>query len=259
MNKMELDKIYLEDCLIGMDKIPDNSIDAVICDLPYGTTQCEWDKVIPFDEMWRHINRVIKPNAAIVLFGAEPFSSYLRLSNPGAFKYDWIWDKKRPTGQLNAKKQPLRQHEIISVFYYQQPTYNPVMHHNRLKRHFIGDIKKSIKQSENYGEQYDYNSNITDDSKSYPRSIIEQTGVIGNSRDKVKHPQQKPVSLIEYLIQTYTNQEETVLDLCIGSGTTAVACINLNRHFIGFEKVKSHYDIACKRISEAMNTPKLAM
>lgn len=256
---MELDKIYLEDCLIGMNKIPNNSIDAVICDLPYGTTKCEWDKIIPFEEMWKHINRVIKPNAAIVLFGSEPFSSYLRLSNIRAFKYDWIWDKKRPTGQLNAKKQPLRQHEIISVFYYKQPTYNPIMHNNRLKRNFVGYVKKSIKKSENYGEQYDYNSNVTENSKSYPRSIIEQTAVVGNSRDKVKHAQQKPVALIEYLIQTYTNEGETVLDFSIGSGTTAIACINLNRHFIGFEKKKEFYDMAINRIKNVIREPKLEM
>ena len=256
---MELDKIYMEDCLTGMDRIPDGSIDAVICDLPYGTTQCEWDKIIPFPEMWSQINRVIKPNAAIVLFGAEPFSSALRLSNIRAYKYDWIWNKKRPTGQLNAKKQPMRQHEYIHVFYYSQPTYNPVMHENRLPRQFVGTVQKSNKQSDNYGEQYDYHSNITNDSKSYPRSIIEQTEVVGNGKEKVGHPTQKPVALLEYLVSTYTNKGDIVLDFCMGSGTTAVACINKYRHFIGFEKKKEFYEMAVNRIKNVLREPKLAM
>lgn len=256
---MELDKIYMEDCLIGMNKIPDGSIDAIICDLPYGTTQCDWDKVIPFDKMWKQINRIIKPNAAIVLFGQEPFSSSLRLSNIKAYKYDWVWNKKRPTGQLNAKRQPMRQHEYIHVFYYSQPKYNPVMHKNRMPRKFIGMVKRSNKKSDNYGDQYDYLSNITDDSESYPRSIIEQTAVVGNGKEKVNHPTQKPISLLEYLVRTYTDKGDTVLDFCIGSGTTAVACLNLDRHFVGFENKKEFYEIAIKRVGSILCEPKLAM
>ena len=256
---MELNKIYNEDCIIGMSRLPDNSVDCIICDLPFGITQCGWDVVIPFGPMWEQINRVKKPDAAVVLFGVEPFSSKLRLSNISNFRYDLIWNKRRPTGQLNAKKRPLSQHEVISLFYDKQCTYNPIMHANRLKRDFIGTVDKSNKRSENYGKQYDYHSNITNQSLSYPRSIIEQTAVIGNSNEKVNHPTQKPVALIEYLIRTFSNENDTVLDFCIGSGTTAVAAINTSRNYIGFETDKTYYQIACDRIREALREPRLAI
>ena len=244
----ETDVIYNEDCLIGMQRITDKSIDCIICDLPYGTTQCKWDVVIPFDKLWQQYKRIIKDNGAIVLFGCEPFASYLRLSNIDWYKYDWVWNKKRPTGQLNAKKQPLRQHEMICVFYDKQCKYTPITHENRLKRNFIGNVNKSHKASDNYGRQYDYQSNISDDSKSYPRSIIEQTTVIGNSKEKVAHPTQKPIALIEYLIKTYSNEGDVILDNCMGSGTTAVACLNTNRKYVGYETNKEYYDISQRRI-----------
>lgn len=256
---MELNKIYNEDCIEGMKKLPDCSIDCIICDLPYGTTQCDWDKIIPFDQMWEQINRITKPNSAIILFGIEPFSSLLRLSNIKSYRYDLIWNKKRPTGQLNAKRRPLCQHEIISIFYKKQCTFNPVMHKNRLKRDFIGHVNKSNKQSDNYGKQYDYQSNIANDSLSYPRSIIEQTAVIGNSLEKVNHPTQKPVDLIEYLVRTFSNENDTILDFCIGSGTTAVACTNLSRNYIGFESNSIYYQLACNRVKEALREPRLAI
>ena len=157
---MEINKIYNEDCIIGMSRLPDNSVDCIICDLPFGITQCSWDVVIPFGPMWEQINRVKKPNAAVVLFGVEPFSSKLRLSNISNFRYDLVWNKIRPTGQLNAKKRPLCQHEIISLFYEKQCTFNPIMHANRLKRDFVGIVDKSNKQSENYGKQYGYESKV---------------------------------------------------------------------------------------------------
>ena len=191
-----------------------------------------------------------------MLFGCEPFASYLRLSNIDWYKYDWVWNKKRPTGQLNAKKQPLRQHEMICVFYDKQCKYNPVTHENRLKRNFIGNVNKSHKASDNYGRQYDYQSNISDDSKSYPRSIIEQTTVIGNSKEKVAHPTQKPVALLEYLIKTYTNEGEMVLDNTMGSGSTGIACMNTNRKFIGIEMDENYFNIACDRIKKAINEKK---
>lgn len=245
------------DCLKVLPTFADNSIDAIICDLPYGTTACKWDVVIPFESLWEQFNRVCK--GAIVLFASEPFASKLRLSNIDLYKYDWVWNKRRPTGQLNAKKQPLRQHEMILVFYNGQCTYNPQMHHNRLNRRFVGKINKSNKLSDNYGKQYDYISNITEDSKSYPRSIITQTAVIGNSKEKVNHPTQKPVALLEYLIKTYTNEGDTVLDATMGSGSTLVACANTNRKGIGIELMEEYYDIAVNRVKAAMAQPKLTL
>ena len=245
---IELDTIYNEDCLTGMQRIPDGSVDCIICDLPYGTTACKWDSVIPFEPLWEQYKRVTKPNAAIVLFGSEPFSSYLRLSNLDMYKYDWIWDKVRPVGQLNAKKQPMRQHETISVFYRKQPTYNPQMHPYRQPAKFNKQEKGSVKDSDCYGKQYDFESHIMPDDLSYPRSIITERTVLNNSKDKVAHPTQKPVDLIAYLIRTYSNPGDTILDNTIGSGTTAVAALREKRHFIGFELNRDYYDIALRRI-----------
>lgn len=239
------------DCLEVMKNIPDKSIDMVLCDLPYGTTCCKWDMVIPFEPLWEQYERICHSTSAIILFACEPFASYLRLSNLKNYRYDWIWDKCHPTGQLNAAKQPLRQYENLCVFYEKQCIYNPVFHKNRLKREFVGTVKKTQKQSEDYGRQYDYNSNITSESLAYPRNIIKQTAVIGNSKEKVSHPTQKPVPLLEYLIRTYTNEDELVLDNCMGSGSTGVACINTNRRFIGIEKDDGYFQIAKERIEES--------
>jgi len=238
------------DCLQEMQNIPDKSIDAIICDLPYGTTQNKWDSIISLKELWRQYERVIKDNGAIVLTATNPFSANLIMSNNKLYKYDLVWNKKRPTGQLNSKRQPLRQHELILIFYKKQPTYNPIMHENRLKRNFVGNVEKSKKKSDNWGEQYDYNSNIQNDSKSYPRSIIEQTTVIGNSEEKVAHPTQKPVALFEWLVKTYTNEGDIVLDNTMGSGTTAIACMNTDRNFIGIELDEHYFAIAKKRVEE---------
>jgi site-specific DNA-methyltransferase (adenine-specific) len=239
------------DCLIEMKKIADSSIDMILCDLPYGTTQNKWDSIIPLDLLWKEYERIIKNNGAIVLTATNPFASNLIMSNSKLYKYDLVWNKKRPTGQLNSKRQPLRQHELILVFYKKQPTYNPVMHENRLKRNFVGNVEKSKKQSDNWGEQYDYDSNINNNSKSYPRSIIEQTTVIGNSKEKVAHPTQKPVALFEWLINTFTNGDELILDNTMGSGTTGVACVNTKRNFIGIELDETYFKIAEQRIKEA--------
>ncbi len=244
------------DCLELMKDIADKSVDMILCDLPYGTTSCKWDTIIPFEPLWGGYLRVIKDNGAIVLFASEPFASYLRLSNIKEFKYDLVWNKKRPTGQLNAKKQPLRQHEMICVFYKKQCTYNPIFHKNRLKRSYIGKVEKSRKASDDYGQQYDYESNISADSLSYPRSIIEQTTVIGNSKEKVAHPTQKPIALLEYLINTYSNENDIILDNTMGSGSTGVAAINTNRCFIGIERDEVYFRLAQNRIDDALNQKK---
>jgi site-specific DNA-methyltransferase (adenine-specific) len=230
-----------------MKTIPDGSIDAIITDPPYGTTACKWDSVIPFDLMWEQLKRIIKPNGAIVLFGSEPFSSALRMSNIKNYKYDWIWDKKRCTGFLNAKKQPLRNNEIISVFYKKQPTYNPQPY----KKNTIGNMGESKEhQTDNYGK---YHKVDNDNSNEFgcPRTILTQIPVINNlSKDKSGlHPTQKPVLLMEYLIKTYTNENEIVLDFTMGSGSTGVACLNTNRNFIGIEKDENYFKIAEERIN----------
>ena len=251
--KIDFNKIYHGKCLEVMKHIPDNTIDMIYCDLPFGTTQNKWDVIIPFELLWEQYKRIIKPNGAIVLHAAEPFASLLRLSNLDWYKYDWVWNKKRPTGQLNAKIQPLRQHEVICVFYKNQCTFNPIFHENRLKREFVGKVDKNNKESDNYGSQYQYESNITNQSKSYPRSIIEQTAVIGNSKEKLPHATQKPVALAEYLICTYSNEGDVILDNCIGSGTAAIACINTNRKYIGIEKCLTNYSMAVDRVFHHQN------
>ena len=252
---MEINKIYNEDCIIGMSRLPDNSVDCIICDLPYEITQCKWDKIIPIDQMWEQINRVKKPDAAVVLFGAEPFSSQLRLSSK-SYKYDWVWDKCLGTGFLNAKKQPLRVHEYISIFYDKQPTYNPQFFYKKNKRKMGGMHLRP--HSENYGTQKNHICEA-DDNMCYPLSIIQVPQIRGNGKEKVNHPTQKPVALIEYLIRTFSNENDTVLDFCIGSGTTAVAAINTSRNYIGFETDKTYYQIACDRIQNALREPKLAI
>ena len=242
--------IRLGDCLEIMKTIADGSIDAIITDPPYGTTACKWDSVIPFNLMWEQLNRIIKPNGAIVLFGSEPFSSYLRISNIKNYKYDWIWDKKRITNPMMAKKQPLRQHEVISVFYKKQPTYNPVPY----SKNTIGVLSKK-----NIGKSHSTNTlgsskliaSDNSDAIGYPRTLLTQIPVINNlSKDKSGfHPTQKPVQLMEYLIKTYTNEGETVLDFTMGSGTTGVACKKTGRHFIGIEKDEKYFKLAVERVS----------
>ena len=210
-----------------MNRISDKSIDMILCDLPYGTTQCKWDIIIPFEPLWEQYERIIKDNGAIVLFGCEPFSSHLRLSNLRFYKYDWVWDKVKGTGFLNAKRQPMRNHELISVFYKKQCTYNPQKTHgHKLKESY----RSKDLQTDVYGEmKNDYTYSSTE---RYPRSIQVFSTDTQNSS---LHPTQKPVALCEYMIRTYTNEKETVLDNCMGSGTTAIACINTNRNYIGFE------------------------
>lgn len=230
------------DCLDVMISIPDKSIDLILCDLPYGTTCCAWDVLIPFDLLWRHYERVIKDNGAIVLFSAQPFTSLLACSNLKLFRYEWIYEKPAATGFLNANKQPLRAHENVLIFYKSQPTYNPQKTYGHQKKKY----KRKDVGSEVYGKALkvqDYES-----TERYPRSI--QTFNSDKQRNSL-HPTQKPVSLCEFLIKTYSNPNDLVLDNCMGSGTTGVACINTNRRFIGIEKDKRYFDIAYKRILEA--------
>ena len=239
------------DCLELMKNIPDGSVDLVLTDPPYGTTACKWDSVIPFEPMWEQLNRIIKPNGAICLFGSESFSSALRMSNIKNFRYDWIWNKGKESNFMLLKKQPKKDCEIISVFYKKQPTYNPIM--EKAKRNSSGNKgnKKTISGNvQNYTLDIE-NSNYVDSGLRYPSMILNfssQSREVNNVNRL--HPTQKPVALLEYLIKTYTNESETVLDFTMGSGSTGVACVNTGRKFIGMELDKQYFDIAVNRIAE---------
>jgi len=244
-------KLIQGDCLKEMDKLIEQGVkvDAVITDPPYGTTACKWDSVIPFDQMWERLNQLIKPNGAIVLFGSEPFSSSLRMSNLKNYKYDWTWNKVQGTGFSACKKQPLRVIENISVFYNKPPLYNPQM----VKRDKVID-SSNWKQDKLISE----NSRFTGKdcslaqkvyTEKYPVNYIEINRAKKECNNtKRVHPTQKPVALMEYLIKTYTNENETVLDFTMGSGSTGVACVNTNRNFIGIELDKNYFEIAKNRI-----------
>lgn len=229
------------DCLEVMKDIESGSVDAIITDPPYGTTACKWDSVIPFDKMWEQLNRIIKPNGAIVLFGSEPFSSALRMSNIKNYKYDWVWNKKKGGSPLLSKIMPLKVFENIMVFEQsgKKVNYYPIM----TKR----DKPKS--RGKNKGNKSETTGNAFTEDKvythKYPKAILD----ISNASQRNKqHPTQKPLALMEYLIKTYTNENETVLDFTMGSGTTGVACKNLNRNFIGIELDENYFNIAKDRI-----------
>lgn len=244
-------KLYNGDCLKIMKDIPDKSVDMILCDLPYGTTACKWDSVIPFEPLWDEYNRIIKDKGAICLFGAEPFSSLLRTSNLKMYKYDWVWRKPRGTGHLNAKKQPLRDVETISVFYKKQCLYNPQFTKGEPYSALKGGKTARVSELGNttYGKFMNGAEYRNDnDGFRYPKQVIE-FGVV--ERNTV-HPTQKPVELLEYLIKTYTLEGETVLDNCMGSGSTGVACVNTNRNFIGIEKDDKYFEIAKNRIESLL-------
>jgi DNA modification methylase len=251
--------LYKGDCLEVMKLIPDGSIDAIITDPPYGTTACKWDSVIPFDKMWEQLNRIIKPNGAIVLFGSEPFSSALRMSNIKNYKYDWYWKKTKANGFQHSKNRPMRAIETVSVF-----SNAPMGHISQLKDrrmeynpqgiipsgkrkvtnsthsgNTMGGIDKKSSRPNQIGIEYDSFTN-------FPNDVLEYS----NMEKRGLHPTQKPLELMEYLISTYTNENETVLDFTMGSGTTGVACVNLNRNFIGIEQDANYFDIATDRISK---------
>lgn len=240
MSKIEL---HLGDCLEKMKNIPDGSVDLVLTDPPYGTTACKWDTVIPFEPMWEQLKRVTKKNGAIVLFGSQPFTSALVMSNPKMFKYEWVWNKVAFSNQMMAKFQPLRILENILVFAQEKPVYLPqgLVRCDKI-------TKQGSRVTENIGggkRPTEYRQEFTN----YPKNLIEF------SKDRPSlHPTQKPVALMEYLIKTYTNEGETVLDFTMGSGTTGVACKNLNRNFIGIELDPTYYEIAKKRIESVPET-----
>lgn len=228
------------DCLIEMQKIPDKSVDMILCDPPYGTTACKWDTIIPFEPLWEQLKRIIKDNGAIVLFGSEPFSSYLRMSNIKNYKYDWVWDKKLAGNGILAKKQPLKIHENIMVF--NTTIYFPQMTKGKMRRKMTGGIKESeITGGNTVVKEY-----VNDEY--YPQSIQEFS--TANLRRDRLHPTQKPVALLEYLIKTYTQENETVLDFCSGSASTAIACLNTNRKGIMIEKDEYYFNVGKKRVEE---------
>lgn len=236
------------DCLELMKEIPDKSVDMILCDLPYGTTACSWDIIIPFDKLWEQYERIIKDNGAIVLFGCEPFSSALRMSNLKMYKYDVYWEKERITNIAQVKKRFGKTVETISIFYKKQPTYNPQMsvytgtpRSNKVKNGKLGGLVDA--QQKKVIEYVD-------------KGVRYPTQVLKFQRDCLTcnlHPTQKPVALLEHLIKTFTNESDLVLDNCMGSGSTGVACINTNRNFIGIELDENYFNIAKQRISEREN------
>jgi len=244
-----LNTIIHGDCLEVMKDIPDKSIDMILCDLPYGTTACKWDTIIPFEPLWAQYERIIKDNGAIVLTASQPFTSALVMSNIGLFRYEWIWEKNKATGHLDANRKPLKAHENVCVFYKILPTYNP---QGLVKKDNV-TISKGNRGNKGNGSSGDVYGFACKDAiqthTNYPRTVQK----IGVDIKAEYHPTQKPVALFEYLIKTYTDEGETVLDNCIGSGTTAIACINTGRNYIGIEKDENYYDIANKRIKEATN------
>ena len=240
------------DCLELMKTIDDKSVDMILCDLPYGTTACKWDNVKPFEPLWEQYNRIIKDNGAIVLFGSEPFSSKLRLSNLKMYKYDWVWVKSRALGFTNAKNKPMNKHELISVFSKgtcangskNKMIYNPqgLIPYGKT----VSGIKDCKADREEGGHKFarkSHKQSYVQEFTNFPTQILN----FANKGNTV-HPTQKPVALLEYLIKTYTNEGETVLDNCMGSGSTGVACKNLNRGFIGIEKDDNYFNIAKNRI-----------
>jgi DNA modification methylase len=235
-------KLLHGDCLYKMSEIESGSVDMILTDPPYGTTACKWDSIIPLEPMWEQLKRIIKPNGAIVMTASQPFTSVLTCSNLDMFKYSLVWEKPSSTGHLNAKKMFMRAHEDVLVFYSNPPVYNPQMTHGHKRKAATADREK--KESDCYGSQKGVTS--YDSTSRYPRSVQ----VFSSDKQKSKlHPTQKPVALMEYLIKTYTNEGETVLDFTMGSGTTGVAAKKLNRDFIGIEMDDAYFKIAKERIN----------
>lgn len=245
-------KLYHGDCLELMKDIPDKSIDMILCDLPYGTTKNKWDSIIPLDELWNHYKRIIKDNGAICLFAQQPFASVLGVSNIKMLKYEWVWEKPMATGRLNCNFAPMKAHELIMIFsksaasYVKDKSkamnYNPQMTEGKPYKAISG------RASTNYDTKWSKETLTINNGTRYPRDIQRF------SHDKEKlHPTQKPVSLLEYLIKTYTNEGDTVLDNCMGSGSTGAACLNTNRNFIGMELDDKYYEIAKNRLYELDN------
>lgn len=237
------DKIYLGDCLEVMPKLQAKSIDMIFCDLPYGTTRCKWDSVIDLPKLWEEYERVIKDNGVILLFAQTPFDKVLGASNLKLLKYEWIWEKTSATGHLNAKKMPMKAHENLLVFYKNPPTYNPQKTSGHKRKVSKAEHKINCKESEVYNKGQKLTT--YDSTERYPRSVQ----VFSSDKQKSKlHPTQKPVALLEYLIRTYTNEGDLVLDNCAGSGSVGVACQNTNRNFILIEKDDNYFNIINERI-----------
>ncbi|WP_438361951.1 DNA-methyltransferase [Niallia circulans] len=244
---MKLNEIYQIDCFDGMSMLPEKSIDMILCDLPYGTTHNKWDSVLDLKILWQHYNRIIKDNGAIILTAQTPFDKVLGTSNLKMLRYEWIWEKTSATGYLNAKKMPMKAHENVLVFYKKLPTYNPQKTTGHVRKISKAEHKRNSKVTTNYNS---HGLRTYDSTERYPRSVI----VFPTDKQKeALHPTQKPLDLFEYLIKTYTNPGETVLDHCIGSGTTAVAAKQLGRNFIGFELDESYVGIAKDRVALAVH------
>lgn len=230
------------DCLELMSEIKEKSIDLILADIPYGTTQCKWDSILDLDKMWKHLKRLIKPNGAILLFAQLPFDKVLAASNMSMLKYEWIWEKTAATGHLNAKKMPMKAHENILVFYSKLPNYYPIKTTGHVRKSATADRGKL--ESEVYGSEKGVT--VYDSTDRYPRSVLKFPS---DKQTSNLHPTQKPVALLEYLIKTYTQEGETVLDFTMGSGSTGVACVNTSRSFIGIELDEKYFEIAEKRIN----------
>jgi len=238
---MKINEIYLGDCLELMPKhIEDKSIDMIFCDLPYGTTQNKWDSVIDLGRLWKEYNRVIKDNGAIVLFAAQPFTSALIMSNPKMFKYDWVWQKPKGTGHLNAKKQPMRDKEDVLVFYKKQCTYNPQMTEGKP---YDGNARTGSKQQTSSYGKYKQDREVNTGFR-YPKQV-QKFGAVERG---TLHPTEKPLEIVEYMIRTYTNEGDLILDNTCGSGTTGRGAKNLNRNYIMMEQDPKYYEIACNRV-----------
>ena len=256
-------KLYNGDCLEVMDRLIEEGVkvDCILTDVPYGTTACKWDNIIPFEPMWERINKLIKPNGAVTLFGSEPFSSALRMSNIKNYKYDWKWDKVTGGGHLNAKHRPMQRFEDVIVFSKNKHLYNPQMEELTEEEYKkkISKIPKEryrISNSKLTGKRYDLpllERNLEDYKKRYPSNILVYSKNMKECNNTRRvHPTQKPVDLLEYLIKTYTNENETVLDFTMGSGSTGVACMNTNRKFIGIELDENYFNIAKDRIENSI-------
>ena len=245
-----MNQLYLGDCIEIFDQLEDNSVDMVFCDLPYGTTQNRWDTLIPFEQLWAAYQRIVKVNGAILLMAQPPFDKVLACSNLTDFRYEWIWEKNKATGHLNAKRMPMKAHEMILVFYKKLPTYNPQMTHGHKPMNAVSpktDIPEPA-EKRNYNHVAQHAGNPGGGTSRYPRDVLAMP--VMNNDDPIKcHPTQKPVDLVRYFIRTYSNENDVVLDNTMGVGTTCLAAILEGRQYIGIESDQTYYDIAAERIS----------
>jgi site-specific DNA-methyltransferase (adenine-specific) len=240
--------LHLGDCLDILPTLADNSVDMVLVDLPYGTTACKWDSIIPLDKLWKQYNRICKKDGAMVFTAAQPFTTILAASNLENFRYEWIWEKPQGTNPMNAKVMPLKSHENILIFYRKKPVYNPQMWYSTP---YSGFSSNTSKIGEVYGSAKSKHRDNPEGSR-YPKTVLKF------KQEKGLHPTQKPVEMMEYLIKTYSNEGDVILDNTMGSGTTGVACVNTNRNFIGIEMEENYYKIAEQRISSTVPPEQLA-